>query len=177
MGGGASTDKSVRNVLEADSKVSDAKDTTGVKQRNGVEAGSKPKRPGGAVNIRGDGSTMDSNTLLRPLASGKEVTSDQLKTLALGQKGYKDEHRDYDSTLSGLHQKQDVQWTAAQNAAQRKDSDGSTTSKTRHASIPKLGNNSISVKSTGSPTNRGRPAGPSGTGTDRKSTRLNSSHG
>lgn len=47
----------------------------------------------------------------QPAAASKDLTPEQLQKMAMGQKGYKDEHREYNTSL--LHQKREVLWEEA----------------------------------------------------------------
>jgi hypothetical protein len=126
MGSGASTDN-------GDPEISETHHHTGdVVHRDRKSASDLNKSGGRNHDIVRQGSSapvdFSSNQNVAP---NKELSSDKLKSMAMGQKGYKDEYREYDNTLAKLHQRQEVTWGAAPiapNATNRKDAVAANTS-------------------------------------------------
>lgn len=88
------------------------KESDGMEEKDRMNIDSavkKKKSPNITHNEQVSASSSSSGT--QAAAAPKDVTSEQLQKMAMGQKGYKDEHRDYNTSL--LHQKQDVAWEEA----------------------------------------------------------------
>jgi hypothetical protein len=107
MGSGASTEDE-KNLQESRPR----KDSAAIEEWNtmNVDSAVKKKKAPNVIHNK-QVSASSSSSGIQPTAAPKEMTSEHLQKIAMGQKGYKDEHRDYNTSI--LHQKQDVAWEGA----------------------------------------------------------------
>ena len=121
MGGAASAEKAAR-VDEPRPRVIQVEASGTSVEKQIIEAATRVKKsPHGKKGVRSascDPFTSESSVKV------SDTTSDQLRSLAIGQRGYRSEQRDYDSTLAALHQQQDTKWITATvaNSVGRKES-------------------------------------------------------
>jgi hypothetical protein len=108
MGTGASVTEDEKNLQETRPR----NDSAAIDEWNmmKIDSAVKKKKAPNIIHNK-EVSASSSSSRSQSTAAPKEMTSEQLQKIAMGQKGYKDEHRDYNT--SALHQKQDVAWEEA----------------------------------------------------------------